>query len=71
MAGKRAIRLRTTHDVSRLLGKTINALMRDEISGQKSAKIGYLANILLRSLEVSDLEARLEALERTISENES
>ena len=67
MAGKRAVRLKSTYDVSRLLSKTINQVLRDEMSGEKAGKIGYLANILMRALEQSDLEKRIESLERKLS----
>lgn len=63
MAGKRAVRLKNVDDVTSLLGRVINNLLRDEISESKSAKIGYLANVLLRSLERSDLEARVKRIE--------
>ena len=67
MAGKRAVKLKSTFDVSRLLSKTINQVLRDEMSGEKAGKIGYLSNILIRALEQSQLEKRIESLERKIS----
>jgi len=67
MAGKRSVRLRSTYDVTRLLAKIINQVLRDEITSEKAGKVGYLANILLRGLEQSDLEARLKALEEKVA----
>ena len=67
MAGKRAVKLKSIYDVSRLLSKTINQVLRDEMPGEKAGKIGYLSNILIRALEQSQLEKRIEALERKIS----
>jgi len=66
MAGKRAVKLKSTYDVSRLLSKTINQVLRDEMSGEKAGKIGYLSNILIRALEQSQLEKRIESLEQKI-----
>lgn len=66
MAGKRAVKLKSTYDVSRLLSKTINQVLRDEMSGEKAGKIGYLSNILTRALEQSQLEKRIESLEQKI-----
>ena len=45
------------------LARLINRLDRDEIEGNKASKLGYLVNILLRSLEASDLERRVAELE--------
>lgn len=70
MSGKRSVKLKTNYDVSRLLAKTINEVRREEIDLDKAAKIGYLANILLRSLEASDLQKRIEELEKRIEEKE-
>ena len=68
MAGKRAVKLKNAEDVTRLLARTINALLRDEIGENKAAKVGYLSNIFLRALESSALESRLEALEKRMLE---
>ena len=68
MAGKRAVKLQSSWDVSRLLARTINQLLREEIPEQRAAKIGYLSNILLRALEQSDLEKRVETLEAKLTE---
>jgi len=68
MAGKRAVKLKNTDDVTKLLARTINALLRDEIAESKASKVGYLANVLLRALESSALESRLEALEKRMLE---
>ena len=64
MAGKRAVRLRTPADVSRFLAAVINKTLRDEIDPQTAGKLGYLSNILLGALETSDLERRVEELEK-------
>jgi len=61
---RRATRLRTAFDVRRLIARTINQLMRDEIPEGKAAKIGYLANILLHAIEISEMEDRISKLEK-------
>lgn len=71
MAGKRAVKLKSSWDVSRLLAKTINQLLRGEITEQRAGKVGYLANVLLRALEASDLEKRVEHLERRLDQTYS
>ena len=63
MAGKSYVRLKTVNDVSVYLAQLINQLRRDEVTESKAGKIGYLCNLLQRSLETGDLERRLEALE--------
>ena len=63
MAGKRAIKLKNVDDVTKLLARTINQMLRGEIERDVASKVGYLANILLRALETGALEARVEKLE--------
>jgi hypothetical protein len=69
MAGKRAVKLRSVHDVSRLLAKTINQVLRGEMPEGTAGKIGYLSNILLRALEQSDLGQRIKVLEEMVMKN--
>lgn len=61
---KRSIRLRTALDVRRLLAKLINGMYRDEIDTNKGTKIAYLCNVMLKAQELSEIEARLKALEQ-------
>lgn len=49
--------------VNRLLGRVANALVQDEITEERARAIGYILNILIKGLEKSDLEIRLEELE--------
>jgi hypothetical protein len=66
----RSIRLRTAFDVNRLLAKTINGLLRNEIPEGKAGKIGFLCGVMLKSFEVSQIEQRLADLERRTAEHE-
>lgn len=62
MAKKR--RLKSSIDLRRYLADLINRLEADEVSSEKAGKIGYLVNILRAVIEISDIEQRLEQLER-------
>jgi hypothetical protein len=57
------VRVNSPQGVNRLLQRVINALLDGEISESKARAIGYLCNIILRGLEVGELEERLSALE--------
>ena len=60
---KRSIRLKSVYDVTRLLAKTINRLIRDEMGEGKAGKVGYLCNIMLSAIQTSDLDDRVRILE--------
>lgn len=57
------LRLDTVADVTRLLGDTINRVRKGTLDVRVANTVGYLAGVLLRSLEVGDLEDRLARLE--------
>jgi len=57
------VRVNSARGVNRLLQRVINALIRDEMKQSKAKTIGYLCNIILKGLEIGDLEDRLAALE--------
>ena len=63
-------RLKRMDDVRRLLADTTNLLCADQIDPQKAGKIGFLANILARVIENSELEKRLEVLEAQVARRE-
>lgn len=65
---RRPIRLHTAADARRFLSKLMNGVFRNEIDSGKAARLGYLAGILLKSIETADIERRLADLERTLSE---
>jgi hypothetical protein len=60
------IRLNNPRAVSRLLNRTINQLMADEISEGKARTLGYLCSVLLKAAEVEDLDQRMTELESEI-----
>lgn len=60
---KNNVRLNNVQGVNRLLQRTINSLIRDEITENKARAIGYLSNILLKGLEIGELSERVEYLE--------
>ena len=68
MANKKHVRLDTARDVHKLLSKMINERRRDEIDSAECRDIGYLAKILLESIEVGELEERMSELEKSIEE---
>jgi len=53
-------------DVVALLGETINQVRRGEVDPKVSNAVGYLSSVLLRALEVGDLEQRLADLEAIV-----
>jgi hypothetical protein len=65
------IRLNNPQQVKRLLNRTINDLLKNNIDANKARCIGYLSSILLKSIETEELEKRLEALENHLKANET
>ena len=57
------VRVNSARGVNRLLQRVINSLLKNEIKQGTAKTIGYLCNIILKSLEIGDLEDRLAALE--------
>ena len=62
-------RLKTATDLRRYLGNLINRVEQGETAPEIASKLGYLSNILLRVIEGSDFEARIEALEEETENN--
>ena len=62
------IRLKTARDVLALLEEQINAVREEPEAGtlEKARTTGYLASIALKAVEVADLSARVEAMERVL-----
>lgn len=71
MANKKHIRLNTARDVHKLLSKMINEHRRNEIDTLECRDIGYLAKILLDSIEAGELEDRVEKLEMLLAQQGS
>ena len=61
---KNKIRLENPRAVQRLLARTINLLNDDQIDESKARAVGYLSNILLKSMEIVELEQRIAELEQ-------
>ena len=57
-------KLKTTCDLRRYMASLINRLEADEVTPEKAGKLGYLATILLKVIEGSDLEERILKLEQ-------
>ena len=61
-------RLETAQDVLRLIGEQVTSVRADTEAKtlEKARTIGYLAGIALRAVEVADLSARIESMERAL-----
>jgi len=70
MAVKKQVRLANPRNVQQFLKRVVNEYYRDEIDSSKARDLGYLSKILLDSFETVEFQQRLEAIEKTISENQ-
>jgi len=59
-------RLKTNLDIRRYLANLINRVEANELEVQKAGRLAYISQILLKALENTDLEERLEALEKKL-----
>jgi len=57
---------RTAQEVRVALGQFISDVRSRRLDPKVAGTLGYLANVLLKSIEVSDVEMRLAALERVL-----
>jgi hypothetical protein len=57
---------RTAQEVRVALGQFIADVRSKRLDPKAAGTLGYLANVLLKSIEVSDVEARLAALESVL-----
>jgi len=64
MANKRHIRLNSARDVHKLISKLINERRRGQVDTTECRDIGFLAKILLDSIEAVELENRIENLQK-------
>ena len=69
MANKRSYRLNSIGDVCTCLKKTINELRRGEIEIAEARARGYLLNILFSALQDSEMEQKLERLEKKMDDS--
>lgn len=65
------IRLKSTHDIVILLSDTINRVRGGTMPIKIANCIGYLAGFMIKALEISELEKRLENLETTLAEKKA
>lgn len=56
-------------DVKRLLLRVYKKYSQGEISEQKAYKEAYILNSVLKAIEVTDLETRLQNIEKTLNTN--
>ena len=61
-----AVTLGTMADVAALLEDTINATLQLENSIKRARTVGYLAGLLVRTLDFATLEERVDRLERAL-----
>ena len=61
-------RLKTARDVLALIEEQVNAVRDEPEAGtlEKARAVGYLAGVALKAVEVADLSARVEAVERVL-----
>ena len=59
-------RLQTTQDLRRYLAGLINRTEAGKIDANLARSLTYMTSILMRAIESSDLEKRIEELERKI-----
>ena len=64
--GKRR-RLKSTSDIRRYLAHLINSTEAGEIEPQTAGRLAYISNILLKAIEGTELQQRIEVLEQKIS----
>ena len=62
-----SIRLNSPRAVHRLLARSVNMLIQDQLSEGKARAIGYLASVMMKGLEVLDIEKRLTELEEQLA----
>jgi hypothetical protein len=60
------VQIETVADVVDLLVRTINDVLSLENSIQRARAIGYLAGVVVKALEVAELEERVAALEAAL-----
>jgi len=63
-------RLQTSQDLRRYLANLINRVETGKIEPGIAKGLGYLSSILLRVIEGSDFEKRLEAVEKRLERKE-
>jgi len=63
------MKLKTPEDIKKLMARSINKLWSGEIpAGNPAGALGYLAKIFLEAYEKSELEIRLDAVEKRLAQ---
>lgn len=62
-------KLRKIKQVVRFLEETINLVLEDELDPKKANAIGYLSNLIVKAIESSELERRVEYLEKAVEQS--
>ena len=63
---KNNVRMNDISGVNRVIQRTINALIQGDIEEGLARSIFYGCNILYKGLQIGDIEARLEELEKQL-----
>jgi len=63
-------RLATMSDLRRFMSDVTNEVHRDTIDPTKGSRLAYMVNVLLKIVQGTDLEKRVERLEAALSESE-
>ncbi len=71
MVKVRKRRLKTATDIRRYLADLIYRVEKGQMEPAKASKIGYLTTILVRVIEISDVEIRLEQMEEHLFSQET
>jgi hypothetical protein len=64
---KRNIYVQSAGDVKRLMNNVINELRNGEIDSKSANAIGYLANIILKTIEIEDVVSKVNELDDKLS----
>lgn len=64
---KTAIRFNDITNVHRFLGRIANELYREEMSVERARALGYISSIMIKSIEIKDIEKRLNQLEESLN----
>jgi hypothetical protein len=67
----RSQRLKNIFDCNRLTAKLINACLMGKIEETRATRIVYMIGVLMKGLELGDLEKRVAELERNVEEREN
>jgi hypothetical protein len=63
------VKIENCHDTVPLLSDTINQVRKGQIDPRVANTLGYLASVLIKAVEQSDIEKRIEAIEAAVKTN--